>query len=107
MQLEIPERTNPNCYVMQMGFVYPICIWNRYDFLRARDTLAETQLGDYTNESYYTTAGRLKSFYQSKANCGWYAGQRRWRERVHPRVDFWLVFRSERDRTVAMMLING
>lgn len=107
MRLEIPERVNPNCYVFQMGFVYPVCIWYQHDYTRARNTLSKTQLGPYTTESYYWTAGRLKSFYKSKADCRWYAGQRRWQERVHPNTDFWLVFQTERDRTVAMMLING
>lgn len=106
MRLDVPDCVKPNCYVMQMGFTYPVCIWNRWDYLRARDTLTKTQLGDYTTENYYHAPGRLKSIYSSKANCRWYAGQRRWRERVHSQTDFWLVFRSERDRTLAMMLLQ-
>lgn len=106
MRLDIPERVNPNCYVFQMGFVYPVCIWHRSDFLRARDTLSKTQLGDYTTESYYYTPGRLQPFYRQLEHSRWYAGQRRWQERVYPTTDFWLVFQKESDRTIAMMLIN-
>lgn len=106
MRLEIPEQTNPNCYVFQMGFRYPVSIWNKFDYFKARNRLKQTQLGDYTTESYYRTAGRLKSFYQHKDHCRWYAGQRRWRFRETPQTDFWLVFQTERDRTMAMMLLQ-
>lgn len=106
MRLEIPERVNPNCYVFQMGFIYPVCIWGKTDFYQAREQLKSTQLGDYTTEGYYWSAGYLKKFWESKADCRWYAGQRKWRERSNPRYDFWLVFRTERDRTMAMMLLS-
>lgn len=106
MRLTIPERVNPNCYVFQMGFVYPVCIWNKYDFLRARDQLTSTHLGNYANEHQYWSVGRLKQFYQDRGECRWYAGQRKWRERRDPRYDFWLVFRTEADRTMAMMLLS-
>lgn len=106
MRFDIPERANPNCHVFQMGFKYPVCIWHNLDFQRARDQLRSTQLGEYTTEQYYYTVGRFKKIYESKANCRWYAGQRRWRERQNPRVDFWLVFRTEADRTMAMLLLS-
>lgn len=106
MRLEIPKRVNPNAPVYRMGFVYPICIWHRHDFLQARSTLAETALGPYTKESDYHTTGRLKSSWQHRDHCGWYAGQRRWQERVYPQTDFWLVFQTEQDRTPAMMYLG-
>lgn len=106
MQLEIPERVNPNCYVFQMGFCYPVCIWNRLDFLQARDRLSQTVLGQFTTESHYYTANRIRPAWQDRADARWYAGQRLWREREHPSTDFWLVFRSESDRTLACMLLS-
>lgn len=106
MRLEIPERANPNCYVFQMGFTYPVCFQHRLDFLQARDSLTKTVLGNYTTESYYYTANRIKPAWQDRADARWYAGQRLWRARQTPRTDFWLVFRTESDRTLAMMHLS-
>lgn len=106
MRLEIPDRVNPNCWVYRMGFVYPICIWNKHDYLQAKNTLKETPLGDYTTESTYHSLGRFKSLWQHRDQCRWRAGQRRWRARVQPQTDFWLVFQTQRDRTLARMYLE-
>ena len=107
MKLTIPDRVNRNCYVFQMGFQYPVCIWHRRHYLDAQNQLRETHLGNFANEHHYWAPGRLKSMWQDRADWRWYAGQRLWRHRQHPETDFWLVFRTESDRTLAMMLIHG
>lgn len=113
MRLEIPERTNPNCHVFKIGFTYPVCIWSKSNYDLAVKTLTRTALGDPSREHYYAGSvwhrrPLVRSLYKDKKveDLRWYAGQRRWRERDNPKTDFWLVFKTERDRTMAMMLLS-
>jgi len=110
--MEIPERANPNCYVFQLGFRYPVCVWQRLHFHQAQSTLSRT-FGEPARESYYTRSGVAGGPPQQRMSWPpdldqrrWYAGQRLWRSRENPQRDFWFVFQKESDRTLAMMLIN-
>ena len=112
MRLEIPETANPNCYVFQLGFRYPVCVWQRQHYNQAISTLSRT-FGEPARENYYTRSGQAggppvqrMSWPPDLDERRWYAGQRLWRARENPRLDFWLVFQKESDRTLAMMLIN-
>lgn len=112
MRLEIPSKVNSNCHVFKIGFTFPVCIWSKANYDLAVKTLTKTALGDPSREYYYAgvvhSRPLVRSFYKDKnvEELRWYAGQRRWRERDHPKSDFWLVFKTERDRTMAMMLLG-
>ena len=110
MRLEIPEQVNRKCYVFQMGYQYPVCVWNRSDTGAALKKL-EPVFGEPSREQYFWEPGRVKQAWRHREleiqNRRWYVGQRLWRARKSPQTDFWFVFRKESDRTLAMMLING
>ena len=110
MRLTIPETANPNCYVFQMGYLYPVCVWNRSDTSTALKKL-EPVFGEPSREQYFWEPNRVKQVWRNRAaeiqNRRWYLGQRLWRRVQSPKTDFWLVFRKESDRTLAMMLIRG
>ena len=112
MKLTIPERANPNCYVFQLGFRYPVCVWKRWDYEQIQRTLRRT-FGEPALEHHYTRSSVAGGPPQQKTSWPpdldqrrWYAGQRLWRSREYPVCDFWFVFRTESARTLAMMLIR-
>ena len=111
IRTEIPDKVNPNCYVYKLGFRYPVCVYYKWHYLEACKILDNNPVfGNHVNESYYVTyeVPRLKVFYQKHfKSARWYAGQRLWRDRKTPVRDFWLVFQSEADRTMALMLLGS
>jgi hypothetical protein len=112
MRLEIPNKVNPNCHVFKLGFTFPVCIWSKRDYESAVQILSATALGHPCREYHYAGVACsrpvIKSFYKDKniEDLRWFAGQQSWRARIYPQKEFWLVFKSEKDRTMAMMLLG-
>lgn len=102
MKLEILDQANPNCRVSHLGFCYPICVWHVGEARIAEQKLTKT-FGKPARESHFRT---VKDF-KNPVHARWYVGQRQWRSRLTPVTDFWIVFRTERDRTLALMLLQG
>lgn len=112
MQYKIPERVNRNTKVHRLGYEWPINIWWRLDFNLAVSTL-EPIFGPPAREYYYgqtrdaAQIPLVRGPYAEDINSRrWYAGQRRWRYRDRPVCDFWIVFRRESDRTLALLTLG-
>jgi hypothetical protein len=115
MRLDIPEKVNINCHVFKLGWPYPICIMDMSQFHNARKILAPT-FGRPASRWYFdsyncrtiTPTPRHWSgldFKVKEARC--YADARLWKPRSYaPGADFWIVFKTEKDRTLAMMLLG-
>lgn len=112
MRLQIPEQVNRNCYVFKLGFTFPICIYSYHNFYKALDRMEKRvplglPLREYHYSRYsYGGVPRIKNIsnIDGITNRRWYAGHRRWHD--SGKQDYWLVFKSERDRTLAMMFLQ-
>lgn len=110
IRTQIAERTSPSSHVTKLGFQYPVLIVNRAQFLAAAHTVSESVLGEPAREHHYINwSGRIL-IRGMWANWGieqrrWYVGNRLWGKSSRNRADFWMVFRTERDRTMAMLLL--
>jgi hypothetical protein len=117
MRLNIPDKVNPSCHVFRLGWTYPICIWDKKQYEEAKNMLIPT-FGQYARQwnfiSYGPTTTPTVRFMLgglSKGNspleAKWYADSRLWtKASKYPRYDFWIVFKTEKDRTLAMMLLG-
>jgi hypothetical protein len=112
MRLDIPEKVNLNCNVYKLGWTYPICIMNMSQFYNARKMLRPT-FGRPADRWYFNnscgaitpTPCPAANFKVKEARC--YADARLWKSRSYSvREDFWIVFKTEKDRTLAMMLLG-
>lgn len=104
------ERTSHHCHVTKLGFEYPVLIMNRAQFLAAAHTVSESVLGEPAREHHYASCSGRILIRGVWANWGieqrrWYVGNRLWGKSSRNRADFWMVFGSERDRTLALMLL--
>lgn len=109
--LSTQKRVNANCYVNKLGYSYPILIYNRYQYNEAVDILSKhPSFGTPAQRYHFTTWGGLgvKSLYVKQAieNRKWYSGTRQWNDNRMRPSDFWLVFKTEKDRTLATMLLT-
>lgn len=104
------ERTSQHSHISKLGFEYPVLIQNRAQFLYAAATVAQSVLGEPAREHHYAVwAGRItvRGMYADWAieQRRWYVGNRLWGKSNRNRSDFWMVFRTERDRTLALMYL--
>jgi hypothetical protein len=117
MKLEIPEKVNPNCHVFKLGWTYPICIRNKLDFVRAKNILTpvfEQNAGRWHFSSWGSVTAPVVRYTLGEIHGGkdprksrWYADQRLWGKTHHyAKYDFWLVFKTEKDRTLAMLMLG-
>ena len=106
MRLQIPDQVNRNTYVHLMGWCYPIQIYDRKHYNQAVQTLEATSLGASARRYYFSTGNRVKHMWQDRKplELRWYAGTRKWTDTGSR--DFWLVFRSDADRTLALLHLN-
>lgn len=106
MRLLIPDHVNRNTYVHQMGWCYPIMIWDRKHYNQAVQTLENTSLGASARRYYFSSASRVKHMWQLKQPLEllWYAGTRKWTDTGSR--DFWMVFRTDAQRTLALLYLN-
>lgn len=110
MRLTIPELVGKNCYIYKLGFRYPICILNRSHHDEACAILSKSpQFGNPFRQYHFTTATgtpQLREFYNKKSFEGkWYAGPTKWNSLS--KYDFWIAFKTDRDRTLALMMLQG
>ena len=114
LRLDIPEKVNVNCHVFKLGWTYPICIMNMSQFRHASKTLLPT-FGKPATRWYFNSYGSSTTtpcvtyggahFKVNEARC--YADARLWQARTYDsREDFWIVFKTDKDRTLAMMLLG-
>lgn len=110
MKFVIPERVNSNCNVFKLGFTYPLTVYNRYDYQSAIALLSNGSLGKPLQE-YYLDRRTLKPNYMYSdiklEDFKWFAGQQYWFKRQYPMSRFWIVFRTERQRTLALMMLEN
>lgn len=104
------ERTSAHSHVSKLGFVYPVLIQQRAQFLHAASMVSQSVLGEPAREYHYAAwSGRIviRGMYADWAieQRRWYVGNRLWGRSTRNRADFWMVFRTERDRTLALMLL--
>jgi len=106
MRLLIPQQVNRNTYVHQMGWCYPIMIWNRQHYNQAVLNLEKTSLGSPAKRYYFYGPNGVKHTWQLRQplELNWYAGTRRWTDTGAR--DFWLVFRTDAQRTLALLHLN-
>jgi hypothetical protein len=108
--IEILDKTHNSCYVKKAGFEYPIRIHGLQKFKDAVSKLcANESLGQPAREYHYTTLGgqfSIRHIYSGRniENAKWYAGARHWNS--SSKNDNWIVFKNEKDRTVALILIS-
>jgi hypothetical protein len=100
--------------VFKLGWNYPICIYHKDQFVHAKKMLAPT-FGRPSSRWYFNscgsshekpTAGHMPPDFDAEV-ARYYADARLWKSKSHyPRYDFWIVFKTEKDRTLAMMLLG-
>ena len=109
MRVQIPETVNRNCYVFQMGYTYPLLIWDRFNMYKAEKMLLQN-FGEPAKEDHFSFPNRVRLYCRDQEsdilNRRWYVGQRRWKRAKNPTYDFWMVFKSQKDRTLALMLLE-
>ena len=113
MRFEIEKKTNANCYVNKLGFKYPILVWNRVNYdLAVKKLAGHPSFGKPSNRFHYNSwvggCPKVKGFYAKEdiSERKWFAGPRKWNDkRIRPN-DFWLVFKTEKERTLAIMLLS-
>jgi len=105
MRVTTLETANKNCRVYQLGWCYPIYIQNFYHFEKSKSVLIRT-FGDPAfkyqfNKCSLSVKDRYTYYYPKQRR--WFAGNRLWNN-TSPR-DYWLVFRSNADRTLALLML--
>jgi hypothetical protein len=112
MRIQTLDRAYSRTHVHQLGYHYPILIMNKNHFQQAVETLRNhSYFGDCAKQYHFATRGGrpvTKSMFQDLCidQRKWFADSRSWHAQGHmPRSDFWCVFRTEQDRTLALMLL--
>jgi hypothetical protein len=104
------DKVHNSCNIKLAGFNYPVCILNPKKYKEAVDKLsANAHLGKPAKSYHFTTYGgnfTTRALYQKEdiENRKWYAGTRRWNSKS--KYDLWIVFKNEKDRTLALMLLS-
>lgn len=111
LNLTLDNKTNSNCYIHKLGYVYPILIWNRIHYNEAVSIIKNhPSFKDPAHRFHFTTYNGIGVDYRYRNSDiierKWYAGNRRWGDRRINSRDFWLVFKTEKDRTLALMLLS-
>lgn len=104
------ERTSHSSHVTKLGFQYPVLIQQRAQFLHAASVVSQSMLGEPAREYHYAAwSGQIMilGMYADWAieQRRWYVGNRLWGKSSRNRADFWMVFKTQRDRTLALMLL--
>jgi hypothetical protein len=113
MKLKIAEKVHVNSHVSKLGWKYPILIWPKLDFLDATQRLLPT-FGDSAKRYHFKswssqTTPIIKGTWgqHRPLECRFYSGNRLWNASGRfTRCDFWMVFKTEKDRTLALLLIG-
>jgi hypothetical protein len=108
--MRLLEKINSNCYIKKAGFTYPILFYNDRKCQEAAKKLtASPQFGEAARSYHYTTFGgsfRVKNFCAGSdiENRKWYIGPVKWNSKR--KNESWIVFKTERDRTLALMILG-
>lgn len=113
INIRLEKKTNSNCYVNKLGFLYPICIYNRYQFTEAVGILQRhPSFGKPARQYHFTFLGGVLGvkhyLYKDEdiKNLKWYAGTRKWNDKRAVQRNLWLVFKTEKDRSLATLLLS-
>lgn len=112
MRLEILKKVNANCYVKKIGYIYPIRIYNRRDYNQACVLLEKhPSFKEPAKPHHFSTYREIhvsrRFSNQNIEQRKWFAGRKKWGDKRILGNDFWIVFKTEKDRTLAMMLLGG
>ena len=99
-----------SCYIKKAGFKFAIQIFSKKKFDETVKQLSSSaQLSEPAKSYHFTTLGgnfSVRQLYEKHdiENRKWYAGTRRWQSTS--KSDYWIAFKNEKDRTLALMLIS-
>lgn len=116
MKIEIVKKANANCNVSKLGFCYPLIIHNKYSYNDAVNILRQNKnFGDPAKELHYISSSHASSppviryLYTNSdiQNRKWFAGPKRWGSNAYKmNGTYWIVFKEEKLRNIALLLIS-
>ena len=116
MKIQIAEKVHTNSHVAKLGWEYPILIMNRTDHRQAV-TILEKTFGRCAKQYNFHTYGGPMRHHGPTVRDSWkkdkpltlrfFSGNRMWNARGRVATqDFWVVFKTDKDRTLALMLLE-
>jgi hypothetical protein len=114
MRLILDDKVHVNSHVSKLGWTYPIMIISKKQFNEALHMLQKTAFGSAAKQYHfytpaYSTKPDVKRVFakDNPLSRRYYADNRLWSSRgSRANYDFWLVFKTDQDRTMALMTLS-
>jgi hypothetical protein len=101
-QLVVPSK---NSYVYKLGYRHAILWYQRHSDIEQHFA---TMFGPAARSYYYKSWGntvQIKQIFQPFENRRWFYGSQRWGEDRISNKCFWAVFKTDQDRTLALLTL--
>lgn len=95
-----------NSYVYKLGYRYAILWYQQHTAIEVclKETFGAPARSYYYN-TWHNSGIQIKPYYQPFQNRRWFYGSQRWGEDRLSNKCFWAVFKTDQDRTLALLTL--